>query len=226
MKEDAPLRQVLASVPGLNYEAGLHYAGGTEDGYLNVIKATCKTMGEALVRLEAYYRYKTEKGYQESYEGSIDPARDYGCNGARIDTHSMKGICAGIGLEEFSKDSAVMERMAAQGDENALLGDMKPYIMQLQFYYDALTAAIAPLLQEKEAAQGDVVAMEASAYAQLWRETEESIEMFDIDAIQEGLKTLYAATAAGDKKDALKEAIEASEVFDYTKVAKLLEQYR
>lgn len=225
MKEDVPLRQALATVPGLNYEAGQHYAGGTDEGYLNVIKATCKTMGEALARLEAYYRYKTEKGYQETYEGSIDPARDYGCNGARIDTHSMKGICAGIGLEEFSKDSAVMERMAAQGDEFALLGDMKPYIMQLQFYYDALTTAIAPLLQET-AEEGDVVEMEESAYAELWRDTEESIEMFDIDAIQEGLKTLYAATGAGEKKDALKEAIEASEVFDYTKVAKILEQYR
>ena len=74
--------------------------------------------------------------------------QEYGCNGARIDTHSLKGICAGIGLEALSKDSAVMERMATQGDEVALLGDMKPYIMQVQYYYEALADAIAPLLQK------------------------------------------------------------------------------
>ena len=68
--------------------------------------------------------------------------------------------------------------------------------------------------------------MDAAEYAELWKSTEESIEMFDIDAIQDGLKRLYAATENGEKRNALKEAIEASEVFDYTKVAELLEKYR
>lgn len=225
-REESELKKALSVISGLDYAAGLHYAGGTDEGYLNVIKATCKTMGEALERLEAYYRCKTEKGYYEEWCGDTDPVRDYGCNGARIDTHSMKGICAGIGLDVLSKDSAVMERMATQGDEISLLGDMKPYIMQLQYYYEALTNAIVPFLQEAEEQDADIVPMEASAYAELWKDTEESIEMFDIDAIQEGLKRLYAATERGEKRDALKEAMEASEVFDYTKVAELLEKYR
>lgn len=226
VEEASELRKALEPVAGLDYEAGRHYAGGTDDGYLNVIKATCKTMGEALERLEVYYRCKTEKGYYETYTGCMDPVHEYGCSGARIDTHSMKGICAGIGLTDLSKDSAVMERMATQGDEAALLGDMKPYLIQLQYYYDALTCAIAPLLQEKNAQDDTVVAMDAAAYAELWKVTEESIEMFDIDAIQDGLKQLYSATEAGEKRDALREAVEASEVFDYTKVAEILEKYR
>lgn len=217
--EDSPLKMALEPIVELDYEAGRRYAGGTDEGYLNVIKATCKTMGEALERLELYYRCMTEKNYD-------GPRPEYGCNGARIDTHSMKGICAGIGLTELSKDSAVMERMATQGDEIALLGDMKPYIAHLQYYYDVLNGAIAPLLQQKDAQDDVVVAMDASEYRSLWESTEESIDMFDIDAIQEGLKRLYAATEAGEKKDALREAIEASEVFDYTKVAEILEKYR
>ena len=96
----------------------------------------------------------------------------------------------------------------------------------MQYYYEALTNAIVPFLQEAEEQDADIVPMEASAYAELWKDTEESIEMFDIDAIQEGLKRLYAATERGEKRDALKEAMEASEVFDYTKVAELLEKYR
>ena len=225
-KEDSELRKALSAISGLEYESGLRYAGGTDEGYLNVIKATCKTMGEALQRLTEYYRCKTEKGYYETWSGTSDPIHDYGCNGARIDTHSMKGICAGIGLDALSKDSAVMERMATQGDEISLLGDMKPYIMQLQYYYDALDTAIAPFLQAVSEQDEDVIPMEAAAYAELWQSTEESIEMFDIDAIQEGLKRLYAATGKGEKRNALKEAIEASEVFDYTRVAELLETYR
>ena len=126
----------------------------------------------------------------------------------------------------LSKDSAVMERMATQGDEIALLGDMKPYIMQLQYYYEALSGAIAPFLQAAAEQDGDVTPMDAAEYAELWQSTEESIEMFDIDAIQDGLKRLHAATENGEKRSALKEAIEASEVFDYTKVAELLKKYR
>lgn len=225
-KEDSELRKALSVISGLDYEAGLRYAGGSDDGYLNVIKATCKTMGEVLERLTEYYRCKTEKGYYEARTGANDPVQDYGCNGARIDTHSMKGICAGIGLEMLSKDSAVMERMATQGDEIALLGDMKPYIMQLQYYYEALSGAIAPFLQAAAEQDGDVTPMDAAEYAELWQSTEESIEMFDIDAIQDGLKRLHAATENGEKRSALKEAIEASEVFDYTKVAELLKKYR
>ena len=219
-KEESALKKALCGVAGLDYEAGFRYAGGTEEGYLNVIKATCKTMGEVLERLESYYRSKTEKGYSEPQ------MQDYGCNGARIDTHSLKGICAGIGLDALSKDSAVMERMATQGDEFALLGDMKPYIMQVQYYYDALMDAIAPLLQDVCEMQESIAPMDAADYAELWRSTEESIELFDIDAIQEGLKRLYAATDVGEKRDALKEALEASEVFDYGKVAEILKKHR
>jgi len=223
-KEESALKKALSEISGLDYEAGIRYAGGTEDGYLNVIKATCKTMGEVLVRLEEYYRSRTEKGYKEQDKTTQTP--EYGCNGARIDTHSLKGICAGIGLDALSKDSAVMERMATQGDEIALLGDMKPYIMQVQYYYEALTDAIAPFLQKVNEWLEGVSPMEADAYAELWRNTEESIELFDIDAIQEGLKQLYAATEAGEKREALQEALEASEVFDYAKVAEILKQYR
>lgn len=225
-KGESELKKALSVICGLDYEAGHRYAGGTDEGYLNVIKATCKTMGEALERLTEYYRCKTEKGYYETWSGNVDPLHAYGCNGARIDTHSMKGICAGIGLQVLSQDSAVMERMATQGDEIALLGDMKPYIMQLQYYYDALSDAIAPFLHAATERDDDVVPMAAADYAALWEATEESIEMFDIDAIQDGLKRLYSATENGNKRIALKEAIEASEVFDYTKVAEILAQYR
>ena len=68
--------------------------------------------------------------------------------------------------------------------------------------------------------------MESVGSVSIWRSTEESIELFDIDAIQEGLKQLYAATDAGEKREALQEALEASEVFDYGKVAEILKQYR
>ena len=199
VKEESALKKALAPIAELDYAAGLRYVGGDDKSYLNVIKASCKTMGEVLTRLEAYYESKKAKG-------NADLTSDYGCNGVRIDTHSLKGICAGIGLEMFSKDSAVMERMAAEGNEIALLGDMNPYIYQLRYYYDALSAAIAPLLQ-KEECEEEIIPMEASEYEALWAEVEESVDMFDIDAIQEGLRRLYAATAHGEKKDALREAV-------------------
>lgn len=218
------LRKALLPVAGLDYDAGLRYVGGDDGSYLNVLKATCKAMEEAGERLEQYYSYMTQKAIFSSIDDNM--IRDYGCNGVRIDTHSMKGICAGIGLGEFSKDSAVMERMATDGDEVALLGDLKPYIFQLRYYHNALSEAIAPLLQE--AAQDDegVIPMEVAAYTALWAETEESINVFDIDAIQEGLHRLFSATEAGEKREALKKAIEASEMFDYTTVAQIMEQYR
>lgn len=224
-QEDSRLKQALATVPELNYEAGLRFAGGSDEAYLNVIKATCKTMGEAMVRLQAYYDGKKGLGTGKNPDGT-DPVRDYGCNGVRIDTHSLKGICAGIGLELFSKDSAVMERMATEGDEIALLGDLYPYIMQLQMVYEALSTAIAELVQEAEFDDEKVLPMEEAAYRSLWQETEESIEMFDIDAIQEGLKRLHLATPAGEKRNALREAMEASEVFEYAVVADILKRYR
>ena len=56
--------------------------------------------------------------------------------------------------------------------------------------------------------------------------TQESIVEFDIDAIQEGLRRLFAATDPGEKREALKKAIEASEMFDYTAVAEIMEQYK
>ena len=216
-KEESELKKALAPIAELDYAAGLRYVGGDDESYLNVIKASCKTMGEVLPRLEAYYENKKAKG-------NTVPG-DYGCNGVRIDTHSLKGICAGIGLEMFSKDSAVMERMATEGNEIALLGDMNPYIYQLRYYYDALTAAIAPLLR-KEDREEDIIPMESSEYKELWAEVEACVELFEIDAIQEGLKRLHAATERGEKQDALREAMEASEVFEYSRVAEILVQYR
>ncbi len=222
---DSKLKQALAAVPELNYEAGLRFVGGSDEAYLNVIKATCKTMGEAMLRLRAYYDGKKGLDTGRNPDGT-DPVRDYGCNGVRIDAHSLKGICAGIGLEMFSKDSAVMERMAAEGNEIALLGDLHPYIMQLQMVYEALSTAIAELLQEAKFDDEEVLPMEENAYRALWKETEESVEMFDIDAIQEGLKRLHLATPGGEKRNALKEAMEAAEVFEYAAVADILKKYR
>lgn len=218
------LRKALLPVADLDYDAGLRYVGGDEGSYLNVLKATCKAMDEAGERLEQYYSYMTHKEMFSTLDDNM--VRDYGCNGVRIDTHSMKGICAGIGLSEFSSDSAVMERMATEGDEVALLGDLKPYIYQLRYYHSALTEAIAPMLQEASQDDEGVIPMDAAAYAALWAETEESINVFDIDAIQEGLHRLCSATEAGEKREALKKAIEASEMFDYTMVAQIMERYR
>jgi len=222
---DSKLKQALGVVPELNYEVGLRFVGGSDEAYLNVLKATCKTMGEAMLRLQAYYDAKKGNGTGRNPDGT-DPVRDYGCNGVRIDTHSLKGICAGIGLEAFSKDSAVMERMATEGNEIALLGDLYPYIMQLQMVYEALSTAISELVREAEFDDEEVLPMEEAAYRSLWQETEESIEMFDIDAIQEGLKRLHLATTAGEKRNALKEAMEAAEVFEYSAVADILKKYR
>lgn len=222
-EKPSALKEALQVIEGLDYAAGLRYSGGDEHSYLNVLKATCKAMEEAGGRLEQYCEYMAQKKGQCSVDV---PVTDYGCNGVRIDTHSMKGVCAGIGLGELSKDSAVMERMATEGDEIALLGDLKPYILHLQAYQRALTEAIRPLLETAEAVEEGIVPMEAAEYAELWGETEESINVFDIDAIQEGLHRLYAATEAGEKKTALKKAIDASEVFDYTTVAQIMEQYR
>lgn len=222
--KSSALKDALSSIAGLDYATGLHYSGDDEHSYLNVLKATGKAMEEAAERLGQYYDYMTRKEGKLSAE--YQAVRDYGCNGVRIDTHSMKGVCAGIGLSEFSKDSAVMERMASEGDEIAILGDLKPYLLHLQTYQKALTEAIRPLLQEVKSEAEGMIPMEAAVYAELWAETEESIDVFDIDAIQEGLHRLYAATEAGEKKDALKKAIEASEVFDYTTVAQIMEQYR
>lgn len=222
-EDTSELKKALLLIAGLDYTAGLHYAGGDDNSYLNVLKATCKAMEEAGERLEQYYNYKTQNGNTVAEKSLI---RDYGCNGVRIDTHSMKGICAGIGLTEFSKDSAVMERMATEGDEISLLGDLKPYIIQLQGYQSALSEAIKPFLQEAAGSDEEWNPMEADAYHALWETTIESIAEFDIDAIQEGLRRLCAATEAGEKRDALKKAIEASEMFDYTAVAEIMEQYR
>jgi len=222
-EDTSELKKALLLIAGLDYAAGLHYAGGDDNSYLNVLKATCKAMEEAGERLEQYYNYKTQNGNMVTEKSLV---RDYGCNGVRIDTHSMKGICAGIGLTEFSKDSAVMERMAAEGDEISLLGDLKPYIIQLQGYQSALSEAIKPFLQEAAGSDEEWNPMEADAYHALWETTIESIAEFDIDAIQEGLRRLCVATEAGEKRDALKKAIEASEMFDYTAVAEIMEQYR
>lgn len=221
---NSELKKALLPIAGLDYDAGLHYAGGDDNSYLNVLKATCKAMEDAGARLQQYYVAMTQQEDKSVTKDAL--IRDYGCNGVRIDTHSMKGICAGIGLKEFSKDSAMMERMAADGDEIALLGALQAYIMQLQSYQSALDAALQPLLQEAAKDDDTVTPMAADDYEALWVTTQESIVEFDIDAIQEGLRRLFAATNPGEKREALKKAIEASEMFDYTAVAEIMEQYK
>lgn len=228
VQTSSELARALSGISQLEYEAGLRYTGGTDENYLNVIRISCKSMDEARQRLADYAeRILLTDRDAGAMEGSSE-AEHYDIGGVRIDAHSMSGICASIGLNDFAKTSARLEQLAIEENHIRLREELWGYVNELSGYYESLTKAIAPLLENriKDEDAEEAITMDAADYAALWKQTEESMTLFDIDAIQEGLHRLYAATAAGEKKDALKRAIEYSESFEYAKLSSLLEQYR
>ncbi len=212
--EKSQLQLALEQVPELDYMTGLHFASDNEENFFKVVSTASTSMKNIAANIGEFAGLLRVGQATGGYDIAA----------FRIDAHSMKGVCACIGLDSLSKQSAELERFAIDGaDFTALTGELADYSRRLAETGSAISAALSSYKQEEEDS-ADIIRMEPAQYLALWKETMEYVRCFEIDEIREGLTKLRASAEDAAVRAKLKEALEASEVFDYGKVAEILRE--
>lgn len=215
--EKTELQKALEQVPDLDYMTGLHFASDNEENYYNVISTACESMKSIAVNVGFFAT--------QLASGGLAPAGDFVYDSAafRIDAHSMKGVCACIGMDALSKTSAELERAAIDGmDFSTKIEELCLYSNHLSDAGNSIAVALAGYRSSIKSDVVEFVSMEPEAYKALWDETLEYVRCFAIDEIRQGLEGLFAATADATLRSQLKNAIDASNLFDYSKVSAIL----
>lgn len=209
-KEKTVLQKELEQIEDLNYYTGLHYATENEENYFRVLKAACENIREVRIRLQDY----TGTGEKQFPE--------YDREALRIDMHSMKGICACIGLDALSHASAELERVALQEDE-----DLEEALLSYIEWISSINRTLHQVILRYTKILGNgqdekVISMPQAEYDKLWADTEQAVKECNIDTVQEGLRRLHQATEDSLVREELETAIKASEFYDYIMVKEIL----
>jgi len=206
------LAELLEQVPDLDFLTGLHYSADNEENYINVLRAAQESMRANASSLGAF---------AEIMDGGTALSEDE-TKQFRVITHSMKGVCASIGIDPLSKTAAEFEKAAIESPDGVCVSGVEPYADAL---YKA-GAALLKALEEFDALKAPepvrTLLLTPEAYNKLLADTAASVKLFDIDAIAEGLKTLHAAARSDSERSELKSAIDSAGCFDYKKVAEIL----
>lgn len=219
--EHTPFFDALTKVKGLDYATGLHYASDNEDNYRKVVSSACESMKSISENIGLYVKQMTDSR-------SVDPAFAYDAGKLRVDSHSMKGVCACIGMAEISETSAALEKkVIAEVPPDAFKDELSEYAEKLAEAGHMLQTALDEYNEKTEKQEAEeIVEMPEGEYKSLWKDTEEAVRCFDIDSICVGIKALLRATKDSDMRAALKRAGDAAERFDYGVVSQVLTEYR
>jgi CheY-like chemotaxis protein len=207
------LEEYLSRFPELDYATGLRYSAGSEESYLNVLRAALESMKSGAASVNDFCSRSND-----AVVADADSAKDF-----RVTVHSMKGICASIGLDALSKSSAEYEQLVKDAEGSVTLSGLADYAEELYGAGELLSQIIRDYDASFDLADETAhIDMDPEMFRSLWERTLERVRLFDIDAVKEGLKTLQSAATDPDRKARLKTAIEAANCFDYNKVAEML----
>ena len=219
--EKTPFFEALSKVKGLDYATGLHYSSDNEGNYRKVVSSSCESMKVISGNIAMYVK-------KLQNPQSADPSFVYDSAQLRVDSHSMKGVCACIGMAEVSETSAAIEKkVIAETAPETMVEELSAYSEKLSEAGHMLQTALDEFNSATESKEAEeIVEMPEDQYKALWQDTEEAVRTFDIDAICNGIKSLLRATSDPDRRAALKSASEAAERFDYTAVSDVLSKNR
>ncbi len=219
--EKTPLFEALGKVKGLSYATGLHYASDNEENYRKVVSSACESMKKISVNIGMFAKNLKNPG-------TPDPEFIYDSSNLRVDSHSMKGVCACIGMAELSETSAALEKKVLEDvDLSTITDELTTYSEKLSDAGNMLQKALDEYNAKTESKEAeDIVEMPEDEYKKLWKDTEDAVRCFDIDAICVGLKSLLRATKDKNLRAALRTAGDAAERFDYSEVSKVLTDNR
>ncbi len=206
------LAELLEKVPELDFLTGLHYSADNEENYINVLRAAQESMRANASSLGAFAEIM-----DEGKPLSADETKQF-----RVITHSMKGVCASIGIDPLSKTAAELEKAAIDNPDGVCISNVATYAEALYKAGSALLSSLEEYDASKSPEPARTLVLSAEAFNKLLADTAASVKLFDIDAIAEGLKTLHAAARSDSERDALKTAIDSAGCFDYKKVAETL----
>ena len=103
----------LSRIPELDYMTGLHYAADNEENYVNVLRAAVESMKTCAMQVASWSEFPGGRPEGDSVAA------------ARVTAHSMKGVCASIGMDRLSKDSAELEKILIAMENGEITADKK-----------------------------------------------------------------------------------------------------
>jgi CheY-like chemotaxis protein len=161
----------LRKIKGLQAEAGVLRAIGSEKDYIQVLRTYCKDVASRLPIL----REAVEEESPDSFT---------------LQVHALKSASAGIGAMDLSQKAARLEEAGRQGDRDILRRDLAPFMEELSDLAQRIHAALEEADQNGlHAAQlGDAAAL--AVYGTALRLLRQALQGEDIHTADENMAIL------------------------------------
>lgn len=207
-KDDLPenerARLIFSKIRGFDYDLGIHYSLDDTGNFLRLVKTSVSN-------IRGYINDLTPMA--DNHKIEIRPAR--------IIVHSLRSVLLNIGIKSLSNEAAALEDAANRGDERTILKSLPGFIGSLSETSDALEEAVRKYYEEGEqenASEGDEAApgktVSPEEYKDMIRQVMVPLERYEIIFIREALQELLEVSE-GENRVKIKEALEASDNFDY-----------
>ena len=217
---ESPLKRVVSTITGLDYESGMINSMNKEENYLRLLRA-------AAANIRQYTKILSE------YLISADP------ESLKLASHSLKTVFANIGIEKLRMESEKMETRAHALIEEARERGAIPNFSEdhQNMIADYISDTMATALEldnaleeyEAEVSNGPVdydepeVPISDEDLKAVIQYTKDAFERYEIDYIFEGLEHLKKAMVH-EKRKKIEEAIDATSGFMYDEAIRLFEE--
>lgn len=200
-------KKIFSKIRGLDFDMGIHYSLDDTGNFLRLVKTSVSNIRDYAVSLT-----EMEK------RGKAD------MRSARIIVHSLRSVLMNIGMKPLSNEAAALEDAANRGDEKTILNALPSFIKSLSETSDELESSVKQYYDDdRETVQGDGNEESCGGeigkeeYMDMLRQVMVPLERFEIIFIREALEELRKVSS-GENLVLTKEALEASEKFDYDKI--------
>lgn len=200
-------KKIFSGVRGLDFDIAIHYSLDDAGNFLRLVKTSISNIRDYAVRLR-----EMEK------PGRVDTRN------ARICVHSLRSVLLNIGMKSLSNEAAALEDAANRGDTNTILKALPSFGDSLIVTADELENCVKRYYEDD---RGNVSGEEngksgrneigKEEYMDMLRQVMVPLERFEIIFIREALEELRKVSS-GENLGLVKEALEASENFDYDKI--------
>ena len=205
-KEDSPSASI--EIEGMDTSRGIAATGGTEEGYIRVLRLYCKDVAERLVFLKNFERQIADLAFDES---SLSLFVTH--------VHALKSASASIGASEISRDAAALE---AAG-KNRSMETIKSALGEFCDGLSALAERINKAVQIKESDGEGSVDLRDEVLRRALRKLKDALVSEDVrtaDGILDELSNVYQDTLTAGSLSRISDCVLTS---DFEKAAKEIE---
>lgn len=202
MKEEAREDVSGITIEGVDVPGGVYYAGGSLEGYHELLSAYLRTTGGNLEKIQAY----ALAGDLENY---------------KILVHSLKSTSAGIGAEALAQHAARHEHRSGEGDAFFVLEDMGSLLRETQAVLSAVEAYLKQV--EKAAEPEQKRAVDEQSLRAMIGEACDKLRSYDSEG-EELLRGILKCEMDESTENELKRALELAMDYEFDKSADALEE--